>query len=55
MIEAVALTPEIIWVLGVLALTIFLFVSELLRVDVSALTIMVLLSVSGILYSYLQA
>lgn len=49
MIEPIALTPEIIWVLGVLVLTIVLFVSEWVRVDVTALTIMVLLSVSGII------
>ncbi|MFQ5546235.1 MAG: SLC13 family permease, partial [Acidiferrobacterales bacterium] len=48
MVEPIALTPEIIWVLGVLALTITLFVSELVRVDVTALTIMVLLGVSGL-------
>jgi di/tricarboxylate transporter len=48
MTEAVTLTPDIMWVLGVLVLTIFLFVSELVRVDVTAITIMVLLGLSGV-------
>jgi di/tricarboxylate transporter len=48
MTEAVTLTPDIMWVLGILVLTIFLFVSELVRVDVTAITIMVLLGLSGV-------
>ncbi len=48
MSETVTLTPEIMWVLGILALTIYLFVSEIVRVDVTAITIMVLLGLSGI-------
>ncbi|MFQ5756785.1 MAG: SLC13 family permease, partial [Acidiferrobacterales bacterium] len=48
MTETVTLTPDIMWVLGVLVLTIFLFVSELVRVDVTAITIMVLLGLSGV-------
>lgn len=48
MTEAVLLTPDMAWVLGILALTIFLFVSEILRVDVTAITIMVLLGVTGL-------
>ncbi len=48
MTEAVTLTPDIMWVLGILALTIFLFVSELVRVDVTAITVMVLLGLSGV-------
>lgn len=41
--EALGLTLEMVVVLGVLALTIFLFVSEIVRVDVAAIIIMVLL------------
>ncbi|MDH3671816.1 MAG: SLC13 family permease [Gammaproteobacteria bacterium] len=47
MVDPISLTPEIAWVLGVLALTIFLFVSELVRVDVTAISIMVLLALSS--------
>ena len=47
MTELPALTPEIIWVLGILLLTIALFVSEVVRVDVAAISIMVLLALSG--------
>lgn len=47
MIELPALTPEIIWVLGILLLTIALFVTEVVRVDVAAISIMVLLALSG--------
>ena len=41
--ESLGLTFEMIVVLGILALTIFLFVSEIVRVDVAAVLIMVLL------------
>ena len=41
--EAYGLTPEMAVVLGVLGLTVFLFVSEIVRVDVAAIFIMVLL------------
>jgi di/tricarboxylate transporter len=47
MTELPALTPEIIWVLGILALTIALFVSEVVRVDVAAISIMVVLALSS--------
>jgi len=40
------LTPEIILVLGLLLLTVFLFVSEVVRIDVAAVTIMVVLGLS---------
>lgn len=43
MMQPIALTYEMVVVLCVLAFTIFLFVSELLRVDVAAITVMVLL------------
>ncbi|MDH5694985.1 MAG: SLC13 family permease, partial [Gammaproteobacteria bacterium] len=45
--ESIVLTTEMIAVLGVLALTILLFVSEIVRVDVAAVLIMVLLGVTG--------
>ncbi len=37
-------TPEIAWVSGILLLTIFLFVFEIVEVDVAAVCIMVLLA-----------
>jgi di/tricarboxylate transporter len=40
---AITLTPEMMVVLGLLGLTIFLFVSEIVRVDVAAVLVMVLL------------
>ncbi len=49
MIEASAITPEIILVLCLLAVTVYLFVSELVRIDVAAVTIMVLLGLSTML------
>ena len=41
--EALGLTTEMVVVLGILALTVFLFVSEIVRVDVAAIIVMVLL------------
>ena len=41
--EAVALTNEMIVVLGLLIVTVFLFVSEIVRIDVAAVLVMVLL------------
>jgi di/tricarboxylate transporter len=41
--EAIALTQEMMVVLGILAFTIYLFVSEIVRVDVAAIIVMVLL------------
>jgi len=46
MTAASTLTPEIIFVLGLLALTVFLFVSEIVRIDVAGVTIMVILGLS---------
>lgn len=46
--ETIVLTPDMALVLGILALTVFLFVSELVRVDVAAISIMVLLGLSGL-------
>ena len=48
--EAVLLTTEMAWVLGILGLTVFLFVSEIMRVDVTAIFIMVILGVSGLVH-----
>ncbi len=47
--EASTLTPEIIFVLGILLLTVFLFVSEIVRIDVAAVSIMVALGLSTML------
>lgn len=43
------LTTEMLWVLGFLAFTIYLFVSEIVRVDVAAILVMVLLGLTTIL------
>ena len=42
----IELTPQMILVMGILALTMFLFISELVRVDVTAVVIMVLLGLT---------
>ncbi len=47
MAQELILTPEMMAVLGVLALTIILFITEVVRVDVAAVLIMVLLGVTG--------
>jgi Na+/H+ antiporter NhaD/arsenite permease-like protein len=47
--EASTLTPEIILVLGMLFFTVYLFVSEVVRIDVAAVTIMVLLGLTTML------
>ncbi|WP_455384925.1 SLC13 family permease [Acidihalobacter prosperus] len=41
--EALTLTPQMMVVLGLLAFTVFLFVSEIVRVDVAAVLVMVIL------------
>ncbi|AOU99247.1 potassium transporter TrkA [Acidihalobacter yilgarnensis] len=43
MTEAMSLTPTMMVVLGLLAFTVFLFVTEIVRVDVAAVLVMVLL------------
>ncbi|WP_045211448.1 SLC13 family permease [Desulfonatronovibrio magnus] len=43
MSEVSVLTPEMIWVFGILGLTVFLFVSEVVRVDVAAVLIMMII------------
>jgi di/tricarboxylate transporter len=46
--HAIALTPEMIWVFGFLALTVALFVTEVVRVDVAAVLVMVLLGLTSV-------
>jgi di/tricarboxylate transporter len=46
--QELALTTDMLWVLGVLGLTITLFILEVFRVDVIAITIMVLLGFLGL-------
>lgn len=48
MTATLSLTPSMIAVLGVLALTLLLFASEIVRVDVAAVLVMVLLGLSGL-------
>ncbi len=43
------LTPEMIWVFGFLAFTVFLFVSDIVRVDVAAVLVMVLLGLTSVI------
>ncbi len=43
------LTTEMMWVLGILAFTIYLFVSEVVRVDVAAVLVMVMLGLTTVL------
>lgn len=45
----IALTPEMIWVFGVLVLTVALFVSDIVRVDVAAVLVMVLLGLTSVI------
>ncbi len=47
--ETLTLTTEMIWVLAILAFTIYLFVSEVVTVDVAAISIMILLGLTGLL------
>jgi di/tricarboxylate transporter len=49
--ETLVLTPEMMAVLAVLVLTIALFVTEVVRVDVAAVSIMVLLGITGMVGS----
>lgn len=44
--DAIALTPQMMIVLGILAITIYLFAFEVVRVDVAAITVMLLLGVT---------
>ena len=45
--EYIALNPEMIMVLGFIFLTLFLFISEIVRVDVAAIIVMVLLGAAS--------
>jgi di/tricarboxylate transporter len=51
-VEEIALTHEMIAVLAILGFTIFLFVSEIVRVDVAAVVVMVLLGLSSLIPGY---
>ena len=51
MIENLTLTTEMMIVLGILAFTVFLFVSEVVRVDVAAIIVMVILGVLSYFYT----
>ena len=53
MAESLILTGEMIWVLGILAFAVTLFVTEVVTVDVAALCVLVLLGVSGALAPWL--
>jgi len=48
-LENLTLTTEMIWVMAFLAFTIYLFVSEIVRVDVAAVLVMVLLGLTTII------
>jgi hypothetical protein len=48
-LENLTLTTEMIWVMAILAFTIYLFVSEVVRVDVAAVVIMVLLGLTTVI------
>ena len=52
MTESIALTGEMIAVIAIVGLTIILFVSEVLRVDVAAMAIMVLLGLTSMVPGY---
>ncbi len=47
--QATPLTPEILLMFGLLAVTVFIFVSDILRVDVGAFVILMLLSLCNLL------
>lgn len=47
--EPVVLTAEMVWVLGFLALTVALFASDVVRVDVAALIVLALLALTTVL------
>lgn len=51
MVSSLTLSSDIVWVLLVLGLTVFLFVSELVRIDIAAIGIMVLIGLLGLVPS----
>ena len=55
MAESLVLSGEMVWVLGILAIAVILFVTEVVSVDVAALCVLVLLGVSGALAPHLDA
>ena len=52
MTETIPLSPEMIGVLCLLAITVYLFAFEVVRVDVAAISIMVLIGLSGLIPGY---
>jgi hypothetical protein len=52
LIQELVLTTEMIAVMAILGLTIFLFVSEIVRVDVAAVIVMVLLGLTSLIPNY---
>jgi len=50
--ETLSLTAEMVAVLGLLAFTVFLFVSEIVRVDLAAIIVMVLLGITSLWPGY---
>lgn len=46
--EQILLTPQMYLVLGLLAMTVYLFISEIVRVDIAAILIMLLVGISGL-------
>ena len=52
MTETIVLTAEMVAVMAILAITIFLFAFEIVRVDVAAVGIMVLLGLTSMLPGY---
>ena len=49
MAETISLTPQIMVVLGLLGLTVFLFAFDIVRVDIAAVTVMVLLGLLSLI------
>lgn len=52
-LSTVVPTVEVAWVSAILLLTIYLFAFEIVPVDVAAVTIMVILGLTGLLFSYM--
>ena len=50
--DPISLTGEMVVLIAILGFTIFLFVSEIVRVDVAAITAMVLLGISALIPGY---
>ncbi|MDD9875045.1 MAG: SLC13 family permease, partial [Gammaproteobacteria bacterium] len=52
MTEIIQLSPEMMGVMGILAFTIYLFTFEVVRVDVAAIVVMVLIGLTSIIPGY---